>query len=152
MNPDLVFRLANIAAGLSWLSLLSAGFLVNGVARSVSSTVCKYVVPGLLSAVYLAVILSHWAGHQGGFSSVSDVQKLFGDRWLVVAGWVHYLAFDLFVGAWEVRDAQRSRISHWWTMPSLILTFLFGPIGFLLYLLVRSTHRRGRFDAPPVVQ
>ena len=149
MNPDLVFRLSNIVAGISWLSLILAGFFLDGRARYVSSTVCKYIVPGLLSAVYLALILSHWAGHQGGFSSVSDVQKLFENRWLVVAGWVHYLAFDLFVGAWEVRDAQRSRTSHWWTIPSLLLTFLFGPIGFLLYVLIKSIGGQGSSYARP---
>lgn len=138
MSAGLVFRLCSMAALLSWIFLIIGGFFRTGAARYVASLVCKFVVPGLLSAVYLAIIMTHWAGHPGGFGSVEDVQKLFGNTWLLVAGWVHYLAFDLFIGAWEVRDAQRSTIPYWLTIPCLILTFLFGPIGFLSYLLVRT--------------
>jgi hypothetical protein len=138
MSPDLIFRLCNSIALLSWLLLIFAGFFTVRPARYVYSVVCQYIVPGLLSVAYLILILTHWAGHQGGFGSVFAVQKLFGNPWLTVAGWVHYLAFDLFIGAWQVRDAQRSTVPHWWIIPSLVLTFLFGPIGFLLYLLLKS--------------
>jgi len=65
------------------------------------------------------------------------VMKLFTNEWAALAGWIHYLAFDLFVGCWEVRDAQAKNISHWYVIPCLILTFLFGPIGFLLYSILR---------------
>ena len=62
------------------------------------------------------------------------MRRLFGDEALLLAGWVHYLAFDLFVGSWEVRDAQRLGIPHLLVVPCLVLTFLFGPVGLLLYL------------------
>lgn len=117
---------------LGWLSLIFAGRM-----KYVASVICKFVIPGLLAAVYLSIVVTHWAGHKGGFASVQDVQQLFGDPWLLVAGWTHYLAFDLFLGAWQVRDAQRSNVPHWWTIPCLILTFLFGPVGFLLYVLLK---------------
>jgi hypothetical protein len=58
-------------------------------------------------------------------------------RWALLAGWTHYLAFDLFIGGWEVRDAQRRGISHLLVVPALILTFLVGPAGLLLYLAIR---------------
>ena len=64
--------------------------------------------------------------------------KLFRNEWLVLAGWIHYLAFDLFVGAWEVRDSQDRGISHFLVIPCLLLTFFLGPIGLLLYFTVRS--------------
>jgi len=60
----------------------------------------------------------------------------------LLAGWVHYLAFDLFVGSWEARDALSHRIPHLAVIPCLLLTFLFGPAGLLLYLLLRFTLRR----------
>jgi len=60
----------------------------------------------------------------------------------MLAGWVHYLAFDLFVGNWQVRDAQAHGIPHWAIAPSLILTFLFGPAGLLLYFAVRTLKSR----------
>jgi hypothetical protein len=50
---------------------------------------------------------------------------------------VHYLAFDLFVGSWEVRDSRVHGIPHWFVLPCLFLTFMFGPAGWLLYLTVR---------------
>ena len=59
-------------------------------------------------------------------------------------GWTHYLAFDLFIGGWEVRDAQSRGISHLLVVPALVLTFLFGPAGLLLYLAVRWLARQRR--------
>ena len=68
--------------------------------------------------------------------------------WLLLAGWIHYLAFDLFVGSWEVRDAQERGIPHLAVVPCLLLTFMFGPAGWFLYNLVRAkygdrVHTRG---------
>ena len=70
------------------------------------------------------------------------VAKLFSNRWLLLAGWIHYLAFDLFIGAWEVRDAQDLGISHFIVIPCLLLTFLFGPAGLLLYFVIRVARLR----------
>jgi hypothetical protein len=61
---------------------------------------------------------------------------------VLLAGWVHYLFFDLFVGSFEVRDAQRHAISHVILLPCLLFTFMLGPIGFLLYLVVRAVKTR----------
>ena len=103
--------------------------------------VAKFLIPALLGAVYLGVITTHWSGHRGGFSSLSGVAELFEDRWILLAGWVHYLAFDLFIGAWEVRDSARERITHWLIVPCLLLTFLFGPVGLLTYFAIRGIRR-----------
>jgi hypothetical protein len=61
----------------------------------------------------------------------------FSNDWHLLAGWVHYLAFDLFIGSWQVRDAQKHRVPHLAVVPGLILTFLFGPVGLLLYRTIR---------------
>ena len=55
-------------------------------------------------------------------------------------GWIHYLAFDLFVGAWEVRDAQARGIHHLLVIPCLFLTLMAGPGGLLLYWAIRIVH------------
>jgi hypothetical protein len=60
----------------------------------------------------------------------------------VIAAWLHYLIGDLFVGAWEVRDAQRLGIPQPWVIPSLVLTLLFGPVGLASWLLLRLAMRR----------
>jgi hypothetical protein len=106
-----------------------------------TQTVSGVLVPLLLAAAYLLLIVTNFKGSQGGFGSLEQVAMLFANPKLLLAGWIHYLAFDLFTGAWEVRDATQLRISHAIVIPCLVLTFLFGPIGLLLYFLIRSTMR-----------
>ena len=62
-------------------------------------------------------------------------------EWALLA-WIHFLAFDLFVGRWEYRDSRERQISAWLMGPVLLLTLLFGPFGLLVYLLVRALFRR----------
>jgi len=70
--------------------------------------------------------------------SLQAVTTLFTVPELLLAGWIHFLAFDLFVGAWEVRDAQREGVHHLLVIPCLALTFMAGPAGLALSWLVRS--------------
>ncbi len=100
------------------------------------------VLPLLLAVIYLYLILRHFGASAGGFGSLAEVTRLFQNPPILLAGWLHYLAFDLFVGCWEVRDAQRLGVPHLAVMPCLILTFLFGPIGLLGYLALRFAVRR----------
>ena len=62
---------------------------------------------------------------------------LFTQPEVALAGWLHYLAFDLFVGAWETRVGREERIPHLLVIPCLLLTFMFGPIGFVAFLALR---------------
>ena len=103
--------------------------------------VSAIAVPLLLAATYLFLIVANFRTGEGGFGSLAEVSKLFANPKLLLAGWVHYLAFDLFTGAWEVRDAIQLRIPHAVVIPCLVLTFLFGPIGLLAYFALRSTIR-----------
>jgi ABC-type uncharacterized transport system YnjBCD permease subunit len=101
-------------------------------------TITGKVVPGILALVYVALVASHWSGSEGGFSSLPAVAALFSDPWILLAGWTHYLAFDLLVGNWEMSDARKRGIPYILVLPCLVLTFLFGPAGWLLYEAVRS--------------
>jgi len=136
-SPEAVFSMASTAVLPGWLLL---AFLPRW--RHTARLVCAVVIPGLLAALYAAIIAARWGGAEGGFSSLADVQKLFADPWLLLAGWIHYLVFDLFIGAWEVRDAGRLGIPHLLVVPCLVLTFLFGPVGLLLYGIVRAVRTR----------
>ena len=136
-NPESLFSLASTLVLPGWLLLLVAPRW-----RYAARLVCPVLIPALLSVLYAALIVARWAGAEGGFSSLEDVRRLFADPYLLLAGWVHYLAFDLFVGAWEVRDAQRLGIAHLLVVPCLVLTFLFGPAGLLLYLAIRGARTR----------
>ena len=99
--------------------------------------VAAYAVPAALGIVYLTLLLMNKPPEGAGFASIAQVERLFSSQWLLLAGWVHYLAFDLFIGAWEVRDATRLNIRHWLVVPCLVLTFLIGPVGLLAYFIVR---------------
>jgi hypothetical protein len=83
------------------------------------------------------LIVQHFGRSDGGFGSLAEVTRLFANPAMLLAGWLHYLAFDLFLGAWEVRDAQRHGVPHLLVVPCLLLTFLLGPIGLLSYMVIR---------------
>jgi hypothetical protein len=104
--------------------------------------VCPVLIPLLLAAVYLWLVATTLGRTPGGFGSLAEVSQLFQNQWVLLAGWIHYLAFDLFVGSWEVRDAQRNGVHHLLVVPCLALTFLLGPVGLLLYFALRAALRR----------
>jgi hypothetical protein len=97
-------------------------------------------MPVALSLVYVVMLASHWRG-EGGFGSIAQVRALFDVPGALVAGWVHYLAFDLFVGAWIAERAAALRVPHWQVVPVLILTFMFGPAGLLAFVALRLIRR-----------
>ncbi|MFM8532570.1 MAG: ABA4-like family protein [Acidimicrobiia bacterium] len=132
MFLDQVFSLASTLAAVSWL------FLIILPKRPIAVHFAGLFVPMVLSAMYLYFIAMHMQGAEGGFGSLNDVALLFQKRELLLAGWIHYLAFDLFIGAWEVRDSQRLEIPHLVVVPCLIMTFMLGPIGLLFYVAIRS--------------
>jgi hypothetical protein len=133
MSPDQVFAVANFGAFGCWLLLVALPGR-----RWVTHVVSGVAVPAALAALYTVIIAVHFSSSEGGFSSLTDVALLFSNPWLLLAGWIHYLAFDLLVGSWEARDARERGIRHLFVVPCLLLTFLFGPAGWLLYLGVRS--------------
>ncbi len=101
-------------------------------------------IPLVLSVGYAILIAMHWQGAPGGFGSLAQVRALFTVDGLLLAGWVHYLAFDLFVGGWVVRDARRAGLPHLAVLPCLPLTLLFGPAGLVLYAALRLGLARDR--------
>ena len=135
MSAEQVFSIVNLVAMVSWglLALLPGRRWVTGVVTGTA-------VPAMLAVVYVGLIVTQWGGG-GGFSTLAAVGQLFSNPWLLLAGWVHYLAFDLLVGTWEVSDARARGVPHLFLIPCLVLTFLFGPAGWLLYQGVRRTRR-----------
>lgn len=132
MGAEQVFSIASLIAMIGWIILAVAPRWV--VTRKL---IISGVIPLLLSVAYLILIVLFFGRAEGGFDSLANVMKLFTNEWAVLAGWIHYLAFDLFVGAWETKDAQEKGISHWFVIPCLLLTFMLGPVGFLLYRILR---------------
>lgn len=133
-DPDLVFRLTSGAALLAWVALICSPARV-AWAPTVRRLSGRWL-PVALSVVYLAMLAAHWRG-QGGFGSVAEVRALFDVPGALVAGWVHYLAFDLFVGSWIAERAGALQMPHVLLVPVLLLTFLFGPLGLLAFALLQ---------------
>ena len=142
MTPELAFSVANLTALLSWGLLV-----VLPRRRCVSDTVAGVGVPALLAAFYVVLVATNWGNSSGGFSSLANVALLFANPWMLLAGWVHYLCFDLLIGCWEVRDARERGVPHLLVVPCLAATFMFGPAGWLLYRAIRSGHRRPSVSA-----
>ena len=141
MTPNQVFSIANGMAVVAWLMLI-----VLPRQRWVTGVLAPVAMPSVFAAIYVAIIATQWKGSAGGFSSLPAVATLFSQPWLLLAGWVHYLAFDLIVGSWEVRDARERGIPHIAVVPCLALTFMFGPAGWLAYSGLRSAYARRARD------
>lgn len=141
MTPEAVFKICNTAALLGWILLAALPRH-----RLVPSLITGALLPLLLAAVYGAVLAAGLLGllgqRGGGFGSLAEVALLFSNRWALLAGWVHYLAFDLFVGSWAVRDAQQSGVPRLVLLPVLFATFMLGPVGLLLYFAARGAWAR----------
>jgi hypothetical protein len=129
---DTLFSLSNSLALVGWVSLLASRFF-----PVLAQRISALAIPLLLSVAYAGLVLAFWRGAEGGFDTLDNVMRLFTYREVALAGWIHYLAFDLFLGAWEVRTAERERISFFLVIPCLALTFLFGPAGFLAFSALR---------------
>lgn len=135
-DPETLFSLSGNLALAGWLLLVLAPRW-----RWVMLT-CGGVIPGLLSALYGGLMLTHFAGVDGGgYGSLDQVKALFSSDAVLLAGWVHYLAFDLVVGAVIARRADAAGVSRLIQIPILFLTFMFGPIGFLLFVLTETGWR-----------
>jgi hypothetical protein len=131
MTPETVFTLVNLVAALGWALLV---FLPR---QRWAATISGAAIPLAFAVLYAMLVAGAWSDSDGSFSTLAGVATLFRNPWLLLAGWTHYLAFDLLVGNWEARDAQARGVPHLLLVPCLLLTFLFGPAGWLLYLGVR---------------
>jgi hypothetical protein len=133
MNPETLFLICTYGIVPAWALLLFAPRW-----EWTDRVIHAIWIPALLALVYGWAFVANPATPVGAsFMTLDGVMTLFTSPHIALAGWVHYLAFDLFIGAWEVRDAQRRGIKHGWMIPCLLLTLGLGPLGLGLYLLIR---------------
>lgn len=150
MDVNLIFAVANNGILLFWLLLIVApGW------RGTQMLVHSIAIPVILGLTYLWLFSSPFIigpplPEGGSFFSLSGVMTLFQSPVALTAGWIHYLVFDLFVGAWETRDARRRGFPHWLLIPCLVATLMVGPIGLMLYLLFRALLGKGGFTISEV--
>lgn len=139
MTPEFAFQILNLLALLGWLILAASVIWRRPAWRD---GIAGQAIPLALAIAYLVLIVFFFGRAEGGFDSLANVQKLFATPWVVVAGWAHYLAFDLFIGAWIARQTERRGLPRWPLAILLPLTFMFGPIGFLGFFAAAALLQR----------
>lgn len=135
MTFDSLFTYSSNLALLGWLLLILVP------SWKYTKPIVQYGIISLLLClvyVYLVFLAPGGSMNPSSFGSLEGVMELFTDPKSVLAGWVHYLAFDLWVGSWEVGDAQKRGINRWLLLPCLFFTFMLGPVGLLLYIILRG--------------
>ena len=139
MTAEQVFSIANAAAVLCWILL---ALLPDR--RWVTDVLTGKAAPALFAIAYIAIVVAVFPRAEGTFSTLGGVSELFSNQWLLLAGWLNYLAFDLLIGTWEAADSVARRVPRWLLVPCLFLTLMFGPMGWIAYMVVR----RGYATAP----
>lgn len=142
MAPDKIFLLCNSIAMIGWIILIAFPIWHSSDKFLIGIIVTLFAV---IYSYFIATNISEF--DMESFSSLSGVTALFTNPVAVLIGWVHYLAFDLMVGIWIKKNSDKYNISHWLVIPCLLLTFMFGPLGLLLYLLIRFIKTRNYFTA-----
>lgn len=130
MDYEAIFSLNSTAAMVGWAVLILAPRrwpLLNMIPA--------WIIPLGISAVYAALVMVHFGPAEGGFGSLADVRLLLSGDAMLLAGWVHYLAFDLFIGAVMAVQMDKVALHRVIQAPLLVLIFMFGPLGLLITLL-----------------
>lgn len=136
MTPDSLFQLASAAVLPGWIALAAAPW---GRARAV---LAARVIAVLLAGLYVSLLVAGLTGDGppagAGFDTLAGVALLLSSPQALLAGWVHYLVFDLWVGSWQAED---NALPHALLLPCLALTFLAGPTGLLVYHLIKAVRK-----------
>lgn len=144
MTPEAIFRLSSTLALLAWI-LLVIFHKTLWIGKVLTGTIIT-----LFALLYTWLIANNLGSFSAdSFSSLDNVSNLFHHKDALAAGWIHYLAFDLFTGIWIVNNARQNGISFWPLLPCLFFTFMFGPFGLLLYLLLRWFSSKSYFGNEP---
>jgi ABA4-like protein len=146
MTRELILRAISIPVLAAW-----ALMIVAPRARVTRALLHSDAIQLAIALVYAALIVPMLPGLLGKFDTLEHIRDAFTVPDLVLAGWIHYLAFDLFVGRAILGDAQRRGIAHAAVVPCLVLTLMLGPLGYLAYTIVRvaTGHARGAVVALP---
>ena len=142
MTSDAAFLAINAAVMPAWFLLAFAPRAT--ITRRVVHSFAYPIVFGCLYSTFLiAGLFFGQSASDVGMTSINGVSALFSHPNGVMTGWTHYLVFDLFVGAWISRDALAREIPYWLVVPALFFTLMFGPVGLLVYALIRLATSRG---------
>jgi hypothetical protein len=132
-----LFNATNAIALVAW------ALLILGPRGPRTAAIILYFGVGLLCLAYAAMYPAQVRGIlQGDMTGIAGIKALFQNDGVVVLGWTHYLAFDLFIGQWIAKDADHKGFSRIAQAPILLLTLFAGPIGLLIWLVIRERRAR----------
>ena len=138
MTPTAVFSIVSMIAIPMWILMI---FLPKW--KVTRFLIDFKVIPLVLAFIYMIYIFKALQiGGMMDFGSLKSVMALFTEENAVLAGWVHYLAFDLLIGMWMLDQNKELRINQLIMAPCLLLTFMLGPIGFLLFMIIKSLRQK----------
>lgn len=148
MEWAFLFNAVNLLALTGWTALILLPrwpALLSAVLYLGVGLLCLVYASGLVGV--LSGVIPNTGGGGADFSTIAGVRAIFAGDAGVTIGWTHYLAFDLFVGLWISRDGDAKNISRLVQAPVLLATFLAGPLGLGIWLLLREpvARRQGRF-------
>ena len=135
---DMIFLWLNIGVIPFWFTLI---FFPN-------SKVCSVFVSSvfpifILSIIYLYLIYYYFiSGYDfvQNFSlylGLDSLGELFSERVFLIIFWTHFLSINLFCGSWIVSDSRKFSISKFLVFIPLVITYFTGPLGILIYWLIR---------------
>lgn len=137
ISLEQLFGYAGQAALIGWIILI---FLPRRF--DLLFAIPQYIIPFGLSLLYVGLILPQINTGDGNFSSLEGVRALMSNDQVLLAGWIHYLAFDLFIGSWIARQSDALGIPRIVQAILLLATFMFGPTGLAMFLIIRTGYRR----------
>ncbi|MEM6899860.1 MAG: ABA4-like family protein [Pseudomonadota bacterium] len=131
LTDDMLFTLSSRLAMVGWLLLAFLPHRGRFLYR-----LTGLGIPCILAMLYGALMAASFATAEGGgYGSLAQVKELFSEDRILLAGWIHYLAFDLAVGTWIAKRATEVGLSRIVQVPILFMTLMFGPVGFLLFIV-----------------
>jgi hypothetical protein len=128
----MLFSLVNTLALISWIVLIA------GIRRDLVYRGFWIVLVPVLGCIYGGLILSFFTISGGGYGTLNEVKMLLSNDAVLLSGWVHYLLFDFFVGMYIAKCCDEDRVPFLVQTILLVLTFMFGPLGLLLYVCMRG--------------
>jgi hypothetical protein len=137
VNDELILKILNVPVLLGWLAMIVAPR-----SRPTRWLLESDVLPLVIGVLYLGLVAPHLPGLLREFDTLEHISAALQRPHMMLAGWIHYLAFDFLVGRVVLADSQRRGIPHLLVVPCLALTFLLGPAGYLTYAAVRLVSRR----------
>ena len=141
MTYEIIFNIYNLGILIFWLLLL---FFPKS---KTTQKITNYPwIPLLVAFGYIFFLSTSEGAFSADFSSLSGLTEMFqnANPRGVAAGWLHYLAFDFWVGTWIIRHSQKNQIKHPYIILPLLFTFMLGPVGILVYSIVYFFSKKPR--------